>query len=96
MMRSRYCAFAQRNIPYLVRTSHPSLRAKLKPKDLIYTFTLGWSALEIVATRAGGPDDQQGVVHFRATHRTGVHDEISSFTRVGGEWVYRDARGILV
>ncbi len=95
-MRSRYCAFARPNIPYLVRTSHPTLRAKLTPKDFQRTFALGWTALEIVAVQGGGTADQQGVVHFRASHRGGIHDEKSRFTRIGGEWVYRDDRGEIV
>ncbi len=94
-MRSRYCAFVRRDIPYLVRTSHPSLRAKLTPKDLQRTFALGWKHLEIVSVHAGAEADQQGVVHFCATHASGVHVEISRFSRVAGEWVYRDDKGVI-
>ena len=93
LMRSRYCAFARRDIPYLVKTTHSTLRAKLMPKDFLRTFALGWSALEIIAVQGGGPTEQQGVVHFRATHSGGVHEEKSTFVRVQGEWMYRDDRG---
>lgn len=95
LMRSRYCAFVRRDIPYLVRTSHPTLRAKLVPKDFLRTFALGWKSLEIVAVQGGGEADQLGVVQFKATHANGVHLETSRFSRVGGEWVYRDDKGQL-
>ena len=65
------------------------------PKDFLRTFALGWTGLEILATLGGGLTDQQGVVHFRATHREGVHEECSTFVRVKGEWMYRDDRGKL-
>lgn len=94
-MRSRYCAFVRRDIPYLVRTSHPTLRAKLTPKDFQRTFALGWKNLEVVAVQGGAVDDTQGIVQFKATHANGVHLETSRFSRAGGEWVYRDDRGAL-
>ena len=93
LMRSRYCAFVKKNLPYLVRTSHPAIRNKLRPKDVHAAFALGWCGLEIVATSGGGPDDQEGVVHFRASKQGGIHDETSRFTRIAGEWVYRDEHG---
>lgn len=96
-MRSRYCAFVRRDAAYLARTSHPMLRAKLNARDLQASFALPWSGLEIVATTGGGPDDQEGTVHFRARFRTPrgeqVHEERSRFIRLGGEWVYRDGKG---
>ena len=91
-MRSRYCAFVKRDIPYLTRTSHPVLRAKTSAKDLQTSFKLGWKGLEIVATGAGGIDDQEGTVHFKATFATGIHEERSRFSRVDGAWVYRDGK----
>ena len=93
MMRSRYCAFARRILPYLVRTSHPMHRHGLKPKDFQHSFGLGWRELEIIEVVAGGPDDATGMVHFKAHHRGGVLEERSRFVRVEGAWVYRDARG---
>ena len=94
-MRSRYVAFVRRDIPYLLRTTHLTLRAKLTPKDFLRTFALGWKSLEIVAVQGGGVSDSVGVVQFKATHASGEHLETSRFCRAGSEWVYRDDRGIL-
>jgi SEC-C motif-containing protein len=92
LMRSRFSAFALRNAPYLVRTSHPLLRAKLDHRQFRSSFALAWVSLEIVARDAGGPDDREGMVHFRAHYRspsgTGMLEERSRFVRIHGEWVY--------
>ena len=95
LMRSRYVAFVRRDIPYLLRTTHLTLRAKLTPKDFLRTFALGWKSLEIVAVKGGAVGDTIGVVQFKATHATGVHEETSRFCRAGSDWVYRDDRGII-
>ena len=97
LMRSRFCAFARRDAAYLIRTSDPRARARLRARDFQASFTHTWTRLEIVATAAGGPGDATGVVHFRAHYRAGgrdeVHEETSRFTRSGGEWVYLDGKG---
>jgi SEC-C motif domain protein len=92
-MRSRYCAYVRRDLPYLMRTSHPTLRAKTRMQDLQSTAGLGWCGLTIVATDKGGADDSEGMIHFRAAYRGGIHDERSRFVKINGEWLYRDDRG---
>ena len=89
-MRSRYSAFALGLAPYLRDTWHPDTR----PVDLDLDDGLEWRRLQIVDTARGGPDDETGVVEFRAAHRSaegaGVLHERSRFSRVAGRWVYRD------
>ncbi|MCK9874483.1 SEC-C domain-containing protein [Frankia sp. Ag45/Mut15] len=92
LMRSRYSAFARGLAPYLLRTWHPATR----PRRLGLDADLTWRALQIVDTVDGGPDDDSGVVEFRAVARTanGEHHmqhERSTFTRIDGRWVYVDA-----
>ena len=90
LMRSRYSAFAVGAGDYLARTWHPAHR----PADLSLDPDLTWTGLEVLDTRAGGPDDDQGEVEFRASWRQGrergVLHERSRFTRRGGRWVYVD------
>lgn len=99
LMRSRYCAFIRKDVPYLIRTSHPLLRAKVDVRQLRQSLSLEWCGLVVVAVAGGGPDDLAGEVHFRARFRHAgkeqVHEERSRFVRVDGEWVYRDDRGTL-
>jgi len=97
LMRSRYSAFAVGDVAYLVRTWHPARR----PNDLRLEPAMTWTGLEIVDTRAGGPDDADGEVEFRASWRReaghggrepgrGVLHERSRFGRRAGRWVYVD------
>jgi SEC-C motif-containing protein len=91
-MRSRYSAFARGLAPYLLRTWHPSTR----PERVDLDDGLEWRALQIVDVARGGPDDDTGVVEFRAVSRdaTGtrhVQQERSRFERVDGRWLYVDA-----
>lgn len=89
-MRSRYSAFAVGNRRYLLDTWHPSTR----PADLELDADLQWRRLDIVATSAGGPLDDRGVVRFRAHYRSGsgrgVQEETSRFVRINGAWLYVD------
>jgi SEC-C motif-containing protein len=93
-MRSRYSAFALGLGSYLRETWAPATR----PRHLELDDGLEWRRLQIVDTVRGGPGDDEGVVEFRAAHRSaagaGVLHERSRFTRLGGRWVYVD--GVLL
>lgn len=87
-MRSRYCAFVELDEAYLLRSWHPATR----PASVAFEPDLRWVGLEIVAIEAGGADDRDGVVEFRAHHRRGtepdVLHEVSRFRRQDGAWLY--------
>jgi SEC-C motif domain protein len=91
LMRSRYSAFALRLAPYLLVSHHPSTRPDPATLDLGGTT---WRRLQIVDTVAGGPDDAEGEVSFRASYRddrgAGLVQERSRFVRHEGRWVYLD------
>ncbi len=88
-MRSRYTAYAVGHLDHVFRTWHPRTR----PADLTLP-AVEWLGLEVVRTAGGGPDDDTGVVEFRARSRdaAGEHvmHETSRFERRGGRWVYVD------
>lgn len=92
LMRSRYAAFAVGDAEYLLATWHPSTR----PADLDLDTDVTWRRLDVLATSAGGPLDQAGVVEFVAHFRSaesrerGSLHEVSSFVREGGRWFYVD------
>lgn len=90
LMRSRYSAYALGEIDHVFRSWHPRTR----PEDLSPAPGLVWTGLEVLATEAGGPDDADGVVEFRATYDAptgpGSLRERSTFTRRAGRWVYVD------
>jgi SEC-C motif domain protein len=91
LMRSRFCAFALHNGPYLLRTWHPDTR----PRDLRFDTGLRWTRLEVLDTTAGGLFDTEGTVRFRAHYldagEPGAMTEHSRFVRSGGGWVYVSA-----
>lgn len=91
-MRSRYAAHAvggRVGADHLFRTWHPRTRpAETTPGQVT------WTGLEIVEVIAGGEDDTDGIVEFRAYYGSGrtagVLHERSAFTRRAGRWVYVD------
>lgn len=90
LMRSRFSAFARGDAAPLLASWHPSTR----PAALELEPELVWRRLQLVDTVAGGPDDAEGVVEFRASYRgpdgAGLLHERSRFVRVDGRWVYLD------
>lgn len=88
-MRSRYSAYAVGDLDYVWRTWHPRTRPEtLNPSDDV------WTGLEILDAVAGQPDDDMGVVEFRAHYRrnrrTGVVHERSRFAVRARRWLYVD------
>ena len=92
-MRSRYSAFAVGDTDYLSATWHPSTRPNLLELDA----DRRWYRLDVLRTERGSPFDTEGVVEFRAYHRSagskGSQHEVSSFVREDGRWLYVDGVG---
>ncbi|GAA3532671.1 UPF0225 protein [Aeromicrobium flavum] len=90
LMRSRFAAFQRADRDWLLRTWHPSTR----PVDLDLSDNPRWRGLQVLDTEAGGPEDDQGVVEFRASYVTdgelGILHERSRFVREDGRWFYVD------
>ena len=88
LMRSRYCAYILGDIPYLLRTWHPSTRpAVIDPAAIP-----DWRGLDILRAEEGQEGDNQGIVEFRATALSQgkfftLH-EVSRFVREAGQWLY--------
>lgn len=88
LMRSRYTAYVLRDDDHVFRTWHPRTR----PDDVSTSPQLRWHGLEVLGTEAGGPDDDHGLVEFRAHWSTpsdsGALHESSRFDRRAGRWFY--------
>ncbi|MCF7989736.1 MAG: YchJ family protein [Thiohalocapsa sp.] len=90
LMRSRYTAYALRELDYLRDSWHPASR----PAALDGAADAKWIGLDILACRDGGRKDAEGIVEFVARFKIGgrarrLH-EISRFARVDGRWYYVD------
>lgn len=95
LMRSRFTAYGEGAVDYLVATTAPENREFLDPVALAeYCRQLRLVKLEILETEAGGPTDEVGIVTFRATLRHAGRKfeqvERSRFRREAGAWVYVD------
>ncbi|WP_026604297.1 YchJ family protein [Methylomonas sp. 11b] len=91
LMRSRFSAYAQRNVDYLLNTWETSKR----PAAIDFSKeTAQWQKLVIVDTKKGGTHDSKGMVEFKAFYRQDGEDyfmhEISRFVKTDSRWLYLD------
>ncbi|MBZ5714007.1 YchJ family protein [Nannocystis pusilla] len=95
LMRSRYTAYVEGAVDYLLQTTSAAARGTIDRQQLTaYCRGLRGMSLTIVETAAGGPADETGVVAFAAAlkseGRRFVQRERSRFVREDGRWVYVD------
>ena len=93
-MRSRYSAFARRDIDYLLATHpEPDVPEQQRRRELERSCRqTSWLGLTVIAVSAGGRRDLEGTVQFEARYRGGVLKETSLFQRrdgaEDGPWLY--------
>lgn len=96
LMRSRYCAYVQKNIDYLVKTHAPPSGQVDRAGIAEWAAQVQWLGLNVIATQQGGEGDHEGEVEFMAYYDIaglkGMLHERSRFKRIAGEWRYIDAR----
>lgn len=99
-MRSRYSAFHEGKIDYLIATLHPSKRQATDRESLARTVsTTTWTGLRILAVESGTEGEATGQVEFVAFYREGgaagphggatkqLHER-SRFVKEHGRWFY--------
>jgi len=88
LMRSRYSAFVQGDVAYLLATWHASTR----PATLQLEAGANWLGLEIKSRRMTGQDsaEVEFVARFRVAGRAVRQHELSRFVREHGRWYYVD------
>jgi len=94
-MRSRYTAYATEQIDYILSSHDPDTVKDVDRKSSEeWAKEADWQGLEVLATEAGGPEDDNGMVEFVARYRIGdneyAHHERATFRRVDGEWKFVD------
>lgn len=92
LMRSRYTAFATRDLEHALRSWHPDTRPERSTLAQSMGEEMRWLRLEVRSISGGGPFDDEGTVEFVAITRTPqgrreLH-EISHFVREVGAWLY--------
>lgn len=94
LMRSRYSAFVQQKVDYLMATHlEDDIPSAERRRALRITCRqVRWKGLRILATERGRKNDRDGVVKFEACYNGGILRETSLFQRRGnhleGEWLY--------
>ena len=88
LMRSRYSAFVQGDVPYLMLTWHSSQR----PAELKLEAGGKWLGLEIKRHHVTGADtaEVEFVARFRVGGKAVRQHERSRFVREDGRWLYLD------
>lgn len=99
LMRSRYSAYAKAEIDYLSTSLHPDHRKDFDPKSTrAWAEGSAWHKLEILGTKAGGPEDVTGEVEFIATFTqkgsTMKHHELATFARLEDRWYFVDGKAV--
>lgn len=94
-MRSRYAAYVEQDINYILRTHDPeTVHTVDRESTEAWARQAEWLGLEIVATEGGGKNDTEGVVEFVAAYalkgESMQHHERSRFRRIDGNWFYVD------
>lgn len=100
LMRSRYSAYAEGRIDYLIATSAGPAAEGLDPAHLRdYCQGLRAVRLDIIETTGGGPADSEGEVEFKAHLRKSGRNftlhERSRFERAD-DWSWRYVDGLLL
>jgi len=93
LMRARFSAYSMGKLDFISQSWHSSTRpTQVEPNEESFT----WLGLDILDTKAGNADDEQGEVEFSASYslngQTGKLHERSRFTRENGQWRYLDGK----
>ena len=94
LMRSRYTAYTQVNLDYIIQTMKSPAADNFDAKDAQeWAIKASWIGLEVIKTKY---DDNKGIVEFRAHYsidgKKNVLHEISEFSFENGKWYYVDGR----
>src|SRR5690554_7015784 len=84
LMRSRYSAFVKNQIDYIAQTHVPGTTDFDPAEAADWATNSIWKGLEIVKTSKGEPDDNFGVVEFKAFYsdrneKNYIHHEVAKF-----------------
>jgi len=94
LMRSRYTAYVEHAIDYIVETCSQDEKDKIDIKQTKnWSERSTWLGLKIVSTEKGGPEDTEGTVEFEALYEMDglrdTHHEKARFKK-SGRWFYQD------
>ncbi|MCW5961532.1 MAG: YchJ family protein [Pyrinomonadaceae bacterium] len=98
LMRSRYSAYVNVEVAYLIKTTHPSTRKFHDPRAVEnWATSCDWQKLEIISKTEGEAKDKKGTVEFKAhflneDNVPQIHHENSNFRKELGKWFFVDGK----
>ncbi len=95
LMRSRYTAFATGAVDWIIDSQIPEGRPFTdRTATEEWSKRSTWKGMQVLQTQQGGPDDEEGLVEFKAFYELGgediIHHEIASFRKLDGAWHFVD------
>ena len=95
LMRSRYSAYVEHTIDYIVDTCVREGQDAIDIKQTRdWSEKSRWLGLKILSVNRGGPADTEGSVEFEALYeRDGlrdIHHENARFKKENGRWLYQE------
>jgi len=93
LMRSRYTAYVEHAIDYIIETCSQDEKEKIDLKQTkSWSENSKWLGLKIISVEKGGAKDTEGIVEFEASYEMDglkeVHREKASFIKSNGRWLY--------
>lgn len=93
LMRSRYAAYAEHAVDYLMQTCMLEGREKIDRKSTQdWSEKSTWLGLKILSVNGGGEGDTEGEVEFEASYEMQglkeLHHENARFKKLDGRWFY--------
>ena len=95
LMRSRYTAYAEHEVPYIINTCVHRGKNDIDEKSTReWSENSTWLGLKIINTEKGGVNDSEGSVEFEADYELDglkeVHHELAKFKKDNGDWLYEE------
>jgi SEC-C motif-containing protein len=95
LMRSRYSAYVEHAVGYIIATCVQDGRDKIDEKETrSWSESSTWLGLKVLSVAGGGIADAEGTVEFEAAYeRNGlrdIHHETAKFKKIDGRWLYTE------
>jgi len=97
LMRSRYSAYAKKEIAHLRDSLHPDQRADYDEKSSReWADRATWEGFTLVGATGGGPEDEEGTIEFVARYaekgEPREHHEVATFRKKDGAWYFETGK----
>ena len=99
LMRSRYSAYVEHAIDYLIETCTKDEKDKIDfQQTKNWSEKSNWLGLKILSAEKGGAEDKEGTVEFEARYEmdglSENHHEKAKFVKEEGRWLYSEGNVI--